>query len=51
VGFLVSDFVADEVRSWIGFLFQNPKVTVELFAKDFENWGLGKGCRKIKNDK
>jgi hypothetical protein len=50
VGFLVGNFVADEVRSRVGFLFQNLEVTVEFFAEDFENRGLGKGCREVKND-
>jgi hypothetical protein len=50
VGFLVGDFVADEVRGRIGFLFQNPKVTIKFFTEYLKNRGLGKGCRVTKNN-
>ena len=50
VGFLVGNFVADEVRGRIGFLFQNPKVTVEFFTKNFKDRRLGKGCRETENN-
>ena len=51
MNFFFRDFVADEVRGRIGFLFQNPEVTIQLFAQDLENRGLGKDSGKKNEEK
>ncbi len=51
VKFLVCNFITDEIRRWVSFFLQNPKVTVEFFTQNLKNRGLGKRCGEKKDEK